>query len=137
METWLVESGAKRRDYSNEPARGHACRLVKRCALLRRCRADYRASPWRPAEFTFAIAFGGLPSLCTPDYAVLCGHFADSPFRFARSFSGESNRMVQTNTSLWPPDIQPTIESPREILGGQAHVLREQTRGLLTAEVRV
>lgn len=45
--------------------------------------------------------------------------------------------MSHPNCSLWPPDIHPTIESPREILDGQARVLRDLTRGCLTAEVRV
>lgn len=45
--------------------------------------------------------------------------------------------MNSTKPSLWPSDIQPTIESPREILEGQARVLRDLTRGILTAEVRV
>ena len=45
--------------------------------------------------------------------------------------------MTHTIRSLWSHDIQPTIESPREILEGQARVLRDLSGGSLTAEVRV
>ncbi|MCE9533617.1 MAG: hypothetical protein K8T89_21200 [Planctomycetes bacterium] len=38
--------------------------------------------------------------------------------------------------SLWPPDIKPDVLSPRGILEMQALALREQTDGLLSAEVR-
>lgn len=45
--------------------------------------------------------------------------------------------MFHNSHSLWPADLQSDIDSPREILEGQAHVVREQTSGNLTADVRV
>lgn len=45
--------------------------------------------------------------------------------------------MIQTSHSLWPADLQPDVDAPREILEGQARVLRDLTGGNLTAEVRV
>jgi hypothetical protein len=45
--------------------------------------------------------------------------------------------MVQTSHSLWPTDLQATVDSPREILEGQARVLRELTGGNLTADLRI
>ena len=44
--------------------------------------------------------------------------------------------MSQRTGSLWSPDIQPNVLSPRDILELQAAALREQTDGLLSAEVR-
>jgi len=39
--------------------------------------------------------------------------------------------------SLWSAEIKPDILSPRDILEAQAFALREQTDGLLSAEVRI
>lgn len=49
---------------------------------------------------------------------------------------GECMMMKQQADSLWSPDIKPGILSPRDILDLQAIALREQTDGLLNAEVR-
>ena len=71
-----------------------------------------------------------------PDYVVPGSPHRQLPSTIREFFSGEPFRMIHTKHSLWPPDIQSTIESPREILEGQACILRELTRGILTAETR-
>lgn len=45
--------------------------------------------------------------------------------------------MSSTKPSLWPLDIQVGVQSPREAVEAQARVLRELTRGILSAEVCV
>lgn len=44
--------------------------------------------------------------------------------------------MNQCTESLWSPEIKPDILSPRALLDMQAMALREQSGGLLAAEVR-
>jgi hypothetical protein len=44
--------------------------------------------------------------------------------------------MSHRTDSLWSPEIQPNVSTPRDILDLQAFALREQTDGLLSAEVR-
>jgi hypothetical protein len=45
--------------------------------------------------------------------------------------------MNQRTDSLWSPDIKPGLLSPRDILELQAMALREQSGGMLSAEIRL
>jgi hypothetical protein len=45
--------------------------------------------------------------------------------------------MIHPSQSLWPSELQNAVESPNDILEGQARVLRDLTGGNLTADIRV